>query len=437
MAIKKSKKRVNDYRSHMAIRESSLNFDSSDKDNLGLSDYMDDSVPADVKPSYSLTPMQEEIPIQSKDLFKGLWEDVVQNGFNYWMDPRGRFLRAKEGHAMWAMNYMMAHDMLRDFHGDDPKEKMYELGFVRVKVANGEIYIDYPKGQVLKNIQWRNLKDSAIESEMRLIDTSDTFYNREIELNEANLSVNKGGKTLFIESMMPDDLDTFKSHLGSLFAYLQKELQLKTVPKVKLVSDDKNAEKVLGKTAYYDPDEKLVVLYTTNRHQKDVLRSFAHEIIHHWQHENEKLQTFSKDPGTKKESRGEGPRPTQDPQYAQNNPWLRQMEKQAYLLGNICFRDWEDEKKAKDRKSGKKMVENDRPQIPLETPYGVIDGQTKKVVFRTTYANRNRARRFADKKDLEYGAHRYIPMVLRGDYLKERTTVIGKQYPPKRPDYRG
>ena len=34
-----------------------------------------------------------------------------------------------------------------------------------------------------------------------------------------------------------------------------------------------------------------------------------------------------------------------------------QMEKQAYLLGNILFRDWEDEKKSKDRKSGKKMVE--------------------------------------------------------------------------------
>jgi len=90
-------------------------------------------------------------------------------------------------------------------------------------------------------------------------------------------------------------------------------------------------------------------LYVTDRHQKDILRSFAHETVHHWQHENEKLQTSK----TKGKTTGE----SEDPQYAQHNPWLRQMEKQAYLLGNILFRDWEDQKKAKDRKSGKKMVE--------------------------------------------------------------------------------
>ena len=151
---------------------------------------------------------------------------------------------------------------------------------------------------------------------------------------------------------MPKDMDTFKSHLAQLFAYLQKELQLKTVPKVKLLSDEKNASKVLGKTAYYDPDTRTVNLYITDRHQKDILRSFSHEVVHHWQHENERLQTScasSKKSGNRKEG--------EDPQYAQHNPWLRQMEKQAYLLGNMLFRDWEDEKKAKDRKSSKKMVE--------------------------------------------------------------------------------
>lgn len=53
------------------------------------------------------------------------------------------------------------------------------------------------------------------------------------------------------------------------------------------------------------------------------------------------------------------------------------MEKQAYLLGNILFRDWEDEKKSKDKKSNK--------------------------------SNKN---------------------------VVERTLTIGKQYPPKRPNYR-
>lgn len=198
------------------------------QEGLSFSDYFDSDVPADVKPPPMLCPMEEEetirqdapqsdYPTETKDLFKGLWEDINH-------------------------------------------------------------------------------------------------------------------KTIFIEHMMPNDMDTFKTHLVQLFAYLQKELQLKTVPDVKLISDNKNANKVLGKTAYYDPNNKLIVLYTDNRHQKDILRSFAHEVIHHWQHENGKLSD-------KKAS-------VKDPQYAQKNPWMRQMEKQAYLIGNMLFRDWSDKKVA-------------------------------------------------------------------------------------------
>lgn len=50
-------------------------------------------------------------------------------------------------------------------------------------------------------------------------------------------------------------------------------------------------------------------------------------------------------------------------------------------------------------------------EIPASTPFVVIDIQTKQVVYRTTYANRNRARRFADRKDLDYGACRYRAQV--------------------------
>ena len=144
--------------------------------------------------------------------------------------------------------------------------------------------------------------------------------------------------------MKPEKIEEFKLHLGELFKYLQKELKLKSIPKVYLVSDQKNADKILGKTGYYDPKKKEIHIYVTDRLPKDVLRSFAHEVVHHWQHEHEQLEKHV-------DTQGES-----DPKYAQNNPWLRQMEKQAYLLGNILLRDWEDYKKAKDRKSGKKGV---------------------------------------------------------------------------------
>jgi Zn-dependent peptidase ImmA (M78 family) len=144
--------------------------------------------------------------------------------------------------------------------------------------------------------------------------------------------------------MKDEKKEEFKLHLAELYNYLKNELKLKGSPKLFLMSDQKNADKILGKTGYYDPAKSEIHLFITDRHPKDLLRTFAHEIIHHWQHEHEKLNHSDNKSGES------------DPKYAQNNPWLRQMEKQAYLLGNILFRDWEDEKKNSGRKSGKKGI---------------------------------------------------------------------------------
>jgi hypothetical protein len=131
--------------------------------------------------------------------------------------------------------------------------------------------------------------------------------------------------------MKVDEKKEFMDKLGRLYAFQKKKLNLKETPKVFLTEDGQNAEKMLGKTAHYEPSTKTIRLNITNRHPKDILRSFAHEVIHHWQQETGQLDN-----------------PTgQDfgPQYAQKNEQLRKMEKQAYLLGNMQFRDWEDELK--------------------------------------------------------------------------------------------
>ena len=340
----KSKKKLSPYRSYMKVREG-----------LNFSDYFSDEVPYDVKPVPSVTPMEEsDYPTQSKDLFKGLWEDKLRLT-GYWLDPEGHFHRIMISHAEWATLYLKAKGEEPDENIDKNIYTLYDLGFVSVRVKQEVIYFNHNPQFKPNDIQIEILKQSAKSSNKRLVDdsfTREVEVEVELEREPTQLSENNNGRQLFIESMMPDDIDTFKSHLAQLFVYLQKELQLKTIPNVRLISDEKNANKVLGKTAYYEPDTRTVVLYTTNRHQKDVLRSFAHEVVHHWQHENEKFQTSSTG-GEKK--RGES-HPTTDPRYAQKNPWLRQMEKQAYLLGNIIFRDWSDKKVESDRKSAKKNI---------------------------------------------------------------------------------
>jgi len=122
------------------------------------------------------------------------------------------------------------------------------------------------------------------------------------------------------------DLSETEELYHGLGRFAQKRFGFKKPPTLHLVSDGDNASKPLGKTAYYDPQGMAVTIYTDNRHTKDILRSLAHELVHHTQNENGMLN----DTGY----HGEG--------YAQKNKDLRQSEKEAYLKGNMCFRDWED-----------------------------------------------------------------------------------------------
>ena len=108
--------------------------------------------------------------------------------------------------------------------------------------------------------------------------------------------------------------------------FAQKRMGFKKPPRVFLRDDPQNAQNPLGKTAYYDPEQMSVTLYVNGRHPKDVMRSLSHELVHHTQNCNGQFNNV--------DEMGEG--------YAQNDEHLREMERQAYEQGNLCFRDWED-----------------------------------------------------------------------------------------------
>jgi len=133
-------------------------------------------------------------------------------------------------------------------------------------------------------------------------------------------------KFLKIKNKCGMDLSQTEELFHDLCGFAQKRFAFKKPPTLHLISDGDNASKPLGKTAYYDPQGMAITIYTDNRHTKDILRSLAHELVHHTQNENGMLN----DSGY----HGQG--------YAQKNKDLRQSEKEAYLKGNMCFRDWED-----------------------------------------------------------------------------------------------
>ena len=120
-----------------------------------------------------------------------------------------------------------------------------------------------------------------------------------------------------------------KEALGEIFKVAKEKFNIQNTPKLSLKQDEENAQDLLGKTAHYEPTEQSIVLYITNRHPKDICRSFSHELVHHHQNERGDLEM------------GDASQLT----YAQDDPHMRKMEMEAYLKGNLLFRDWEDKVK--------------------------------------------------------------------------------------------
>jgi hypothetical protein len=119
-------------------------------------------------------------------------------------------------------------------------------------------------------------------------------------------------------------MENIKKLLLELSKYLKKELEINKLPKVKLINNDIiNSENILGKTAYYDPQSREVVLYTYNRHPNDILSSFCHEMIHHKQNEENRLNNIN----------------TQNILEDDN---LENLEKEAYQMGGITYRKYKD-----------------------------------------------------------------------------------------------
>lgn len=123
-------------------------------------------------------------------------------------------------------------------------------------------------------------------------------------------------------------IDVLKPLIKTFTIFAKNNLNFKKPPRLFLKQDSSNANCALGKTAHYDPQEKAITIFISGRHPKDILRSYAHELIHHCQNERgdlrlDKMKTLNKN-------------------YAQENDHMRKMEEEAYLQGNMCFRDWED-----------------------------------------------------------------------------------------------
>lgn len=127
-----------------------------------------------------------------------------------------------------------------------------------------------------------------------------------------------------IKNNTNQDFSNLMQLIEKFFPFAQKKMGFNKPVDLILQSDMQNSTDPFGKTAHYEPGQSRIVVYTDGRHPKDIMRSLSHELIHHTQNCNGQ---FNEDRTTE-----EG--------YAQKDPHLREMEKDAFLRGNMVFRDW-------------------------------------------------------------------------------------------------
>ena len=152
-----------------------------------------------------------------------------------------------------------------------------------------------------------------------------TYLPNEIPANEKEEIYNIVDKAILKEHMAHTNTVDLIGKCGQLTKHMiKKGYKIEPLPGLKIIDDDvDNSQDFFGKTAYYDPNEQLIVLYTQGRHPKDIVRSYAHEMIHHIQNLEDRLGNITTT-NTAEDDHLDG------------------IEREAYEEGNIAFRNWTD-----------------------------------------------------------------------------------------------
>jgi len=187
------------------------------------------------------------------------------------------------------------------------------------EIAMDHIYEDPNYYTKLKTIE----KESVEEEK----DTTEVKEGDKRGLDMYALELQKGLEEHLIKEVNQETTPSIQELLPELTKYMfEQGMKIKPFPKVKFIEDDEvNAKDPLGMTAFYDPANATIVLYTMGRHPKDILRSFAHEMVHHEQNLNGEV--------------GIGKIKTTN---THEDGYLEQIERDAYEKGNIMLRKWTD-----------------------------------------------------------------------------------------------
>ena len=225
------------------------------------------------------------------------------------------------------------------------------------KAYGGDVTIE--KARKFKN------RENATPHDKRQANWFINFHSKNENLDPSDLE--NTGKAAPYGSEYKPLAEQLAPYIVDLTKHMFKQgLTIDPAPEIEFVEDEDNAKNLLGRTAYYDPTNRVIVLYTTGRHPKDILRSFAHEMIHHCQNLEGRLGNIHTT-------------------NVNEDDYLKSLEREAYERGNMAFRSWENSLRGD---NGVRFIKgfapgdhNDEP-IMAEGKYDSLSNRLSGMVFR-------------------------------------------------------
>ena len=167
----------------------------------------------------------------------------------------------------------------------------------------------------------KELKDEEVEEIFNIL--SDVVKENDPEDGKA-APYGSGYKKLNENASYSQQIDVVDKIAQLTNHMIDKGMNIEPLPSMEFIDgDSENAKDFFGKTAYYDPNKQHIVLYTEGRHPKDIVRSYAHEMIHHIQNLEDRLGDIAGTDTTSDEH-------------------LDKLEQEANLKGTMTFRNWTD-----------------------------------------------------------------------------------------------
>ena len=256
----------------------------------------------------------------------------------------------------------------REGREDDMKDIESRTKNIEEKYPNMKIKVTQTPDQGISGTNARQAAKVSYDDFTKFIPTELSDSEKEEVYNIVKPSIKEG---LNENASYGKDINVKGKIMQLTQHMLDKGMNIEPLPKVEFIDGDSdNARDFLGKTAYYNPENQTITLFTEGRHPKDIVRSFAHEMIHHIQNLENRLGDVS----------------TTNTMEDDN---IDKLEQEANLKGTMTFRNWTDslnEGKNKDpfglNQYARELAKGLEEAIVIEGRYDKSANQFSKIVFK-------------------------------------------------------